>query len=227
MCAKGFFIVYFKAPTNHKKVIENGPWFWGRDGCFITPWTANFDPVHALVTITLVWVRLLNLPIHFWSIEALNEIGNALGKFVAVDDDCLQKGMATYVHIYIKVDLSEGLLKKITLNWNSKSWVQLLDYENTTFRCRTCLNTWHLQGSCPMAQPLKKRKPKLVERWACPVLEAKTKDVDDETIQTEEKKETSVELNQERKHNTWGQEPMQGVVNTQTISEVEEHSDPA
>ena len=116
LCAKGFFIVYFEVPDDHKKVTENGAWFWGRAGCFITPWTADFDPVHASVTITPVWVRLLNLPIHFWSIEALKEIGNALGKFVAVDCDRLQKGMATYVSICIEVDLSEGMLEKITLN---------------------------------------------------------------------------------------------------------------
>ena len=32
-------------------------------------------------------------------------------------------------------------------------------------------------------------------------------------------------MNQERKENTRGHEPMQGVVNTQTVSEEEEHSD--
>ena len=166
LCAKGFFIVYFEVPADHKKVIENGPRFWGRVGCFITPLTIDFDLVHASVTITPVWVKLLNLPIHFWSIEALKEIWNALGKFVAVDGDQIQKGMATYVRICIEVDLSEGLPKKITLNWNSKSWVQLLDYENIAFRCITCLKTWYLQGLCPMAQLLRKTKPKPMKRWA-------------------------------------------------------------
>lgn len=90
--------------------------------------------------------------------------------------------MATYVRICIEVDLSEGLPEKITLNWNSKSWVQLLDYENTSFRCKTCLKIGHLQGSCPIAQPLKKRKPKPMKRWACPVLESETEDVDDEIV---------------------------------------------
>ena len=48
-----------------------------------------------------------------------------------------------------------------------------------------------------------------------------------ETVQIEEKKRTSTEMNQERKENTQGHEPMQGVVNTQIVSEVEDHSDPA
>ena len=89
-------------------MTENGPWFWGRAGCFITPWTANFDATLALVTITPVWVRLLNLPMHFCGIVALNKIGNALGKLVAIDWDRIRKGLVNYACICVEVDLSAG-----------------------------------------------------------------------------------------------------------------------
>ena len=96
---------------------------------------------------------------HFWSNEALKEIGNSLGKYVATDVDRIQKGMATYACICIELDLSEGLPEQITLNWNSKKWVQHLDYENIAFRCKSCLQTGHLQGLCPMARLPKKGSP--------------------------------------------------------------------
>ena len=121
---------------NYIQVNENGPWFWGSVGCFITPWKSDFDPVQALVTITPLWVRLLNLPIDFCCYEALKEIGNTLGKFIAINGDRLLKGMTTYAHMSVEVDLSAGLPEKITLKWNLKTWIQQLDYENTTFRCR-------------------------------------------------------------------------------------------
>lgn len=47
------------------------------------------------------------------------------------------------------VDLSKGLLEKMILKWNDNKWVQLLDYENTAFRCKICKQTGHLHGSCP------------------------------------------------------------------------------
>ena len=40
-------MVFFDKPADYKKVTENGPWFWGRPGCFITPWTIDFDPAYA------------------------------------------------------------------------------------------------------------------------------------------------------------------------------------
>ena len=46
-----------------------------------------------------------------------------------------------------------------------------------------------------MAQPLKKRKPKPAKRWAYPILDLEIEDVDDEIVQTKEKKEASAELN--------------------------------
>lgn len=171
LCAKGLFIVYFECLADFKQMNENGPWFWGSARCFITPWKSNFDPVNASVTITPVWVRLLNLPIHFWCIEALKEIGNTLGKFVVVDEDRLQKGMATYVRICVEVDLSKGFPEKIILQWYSNSWEQYLEYENTAFRCISCLQTRHLQGMCLLDRTTKKRNPKpRSKRWDNPKL---------------------------------------------------------
>ena len=53
--------------------------------------------------------------------------------------------MTTYACICVEVDLSVGFLEKITLKWNSKTWVQQLDYENTSSRYRICNKTGHLQ----------------------------------------------------------------------------------
>ena len=90
-------------------MVESGPWFWGKAGCFIMPWEIDFHPSYAPITVTPVWVRLLNLPLHFCDIVALGEIGNALGKLVAIDYDRIVKGLQTYVRICVEVDLSAGL----------------------------------------------------------------------------------------------------------------------
>ena len=133
--------------------------------------------------------------------------------------------MATYVHIYIEVDLSEGLPKKITLNWNSTSWIQQLDYENTNFRCKSHQKTGHLQGSCLLAKPSQKRNPKPSKRWASLELNTEGEEEENGTVQNDGNKETTTEMNQAMKEDTRGKEPMQCVVNTQTVSGVEEHSE--
>jgi len=56
-----------------------------------------------------------------------------------------------YSQVCVEVDLSQGLPDHITLNFNNSLWTQQLDYENTAFRCRGCLQTGHLQYACPLA----------------------------------------------------------------------------
>lgn len=156
LCPKGFFIVRFNTEQERKNIINQGPWFWGNVGLFITPWFPDFDANAMVVSTTPVWVRLHNLPLHFWHRKVLITIGNSLGKFLKVDEDRAIRGIFTFARICVEVDLSQGLPDHITLNFNNSLLTQPLDYENTTFRCRRCLQTGHLQYACPLAR----NKPK-------------------------------------------------------------------
>ncbi|KAH9288659.1 hypothetical protein KI387_032776, partial [Taxus chinensis] len=61
-------------------------------------------------------------------------IGNSLGRFIKVDDEQSKKGLFTYAHICIEVDFSNGLPDKLELIHDGFKWIQILDYDNTTFR---------------------------------------------------------------------------------------------
>ena len=103
---------------------------------------------------------------HFWSIPSLRAIGNSLGKYLKTDIERETMGLATYARIYVEVDLSEGLLDHLTLIWKNKKSIKTLDYENTMFHCRSCMQTGHLHGSCPLSHPPKKKNSKTkAKRW--------------------------------------------------------------
>lgn len=168
LCPKGFFIVRFNTEQERDSIINQGPWFWGSAGLFTTPWFSEFDATTMIVSKMPVWVRLHGLPLHFWHHKVLIAIGNTLGKFLKMDEERANRGIFTFARICVEVDLSEGLPDHITLNFNNTQWIQQLDYENTAFRCRTCLQTGHLQNHCPLARkdPRKaKKQPKKPKGW--------------------------------------------------------------
>lgn len=115
LSAKGFIIVYFQNVEDYQKFQEEGHGFWGRVGCFVTLCASNFDPCHTTVSITLVWVRLLNFPMHFLSIPSMQVIGNSLGKYLKKDIERVEMDLATYARICVDLDISEGLLVQIIL----------------------------------------------------------------------------------------------------------------
>ena len=58
----------------------------------------------------------------------------------------------------MEIDLNKGLLDRLQLKHESFNWIQSLDYENTTFRCRFCHLTGRLQDSCPLPKKFTKKK---------------------------------------------------------------------
>ena len=158
LCSKGFFVVQFESKEEYLKIREQGPWFWGRAGLFITPWFPEFDAHTMVVTKMPIWVRLPNLPLPFWHHLVLEDIGNLLGKFIKSDSDLNEQGLFTYARICVEIDLSKGLPDRVQLIYEKHKWVQALDYENTAFRCRFCHLTGHLQDSCPLSKRFPKKK---------------------------------------------------------------------
>lgn len=148
-CSKGYFIVLFDSPKHYEKALEEGPWFMGTTGLFLTPWFSDFDPTSAVITKALVWIKLPNFPAHLWHTAVYRRIGNTLGSFLMGDFRWEHQGLYTYARICVELDLSKGLLEQISLKINDSVWTQNLDYENTAFRCRHCHLTGHLQNSCP------------------------------------------------------------------------------
>lgn len=148
-CSKGYFIVLFDNPKHYEHALEEGPWFMGTTGLFLTPWFLDFDPASAVITKAPVWIRLPNFPAHLWHLAVYRSIGNTLGCFLMGDSWREHQGLYTYARICVELDLSKGLPDQINLKINEFVWTQNLDYENTAFRCRHYHLTGHLQNSCP------------------------------------------------------------------------------
>jgi hypothetical protein len=151
-CSKGFFIVNFSTEADCQRVLEQGPWFWGRSGLSMQRWFPDFNPLAMTAMTTPVWVRLPNLPLHFYTPSFLPTLGNVLGRFIKIDTDRITKGFVTFARICIEIDLSQGLPDRILIDWTEDDpYTQLVDYENTSFRCHSCQQTGHLQATCPLS----------------------------------------------------------------------------
>jgi hypothetical protein len=101
---------------------------------------------------TPVWVRLPNLTLQFYTPSFLSTLGNTLGRFIKSDMDQISKGFITFAHICVEIDLSQGLSDRILINWvKGDPYTQMVNYENTAFRCFSCQKIGHLQAMCPLS----------------------------------------------------------------------------
>lgn len=150
-------------------VLKEGSWFWRSADQFMTPWFLGLDVNIMVVSKMSIWVRLHNLPLHFWHHKVIEEIENTMGKYIKTNLDITIEEIFIFARICVWVD--KALPDRIHMIHNNLRWTQFLYFENTTFRCRICVQTWHLQHMCPRAKKDPKRKKKQTKKpkgWKFP-----------------------------------------------------------
>ena len=76
---KDFYLIRFGLVEDYNYVLKGGPWFVGENFLNIRVWEPNFKPTTAVCNMVAIWIRLPELPIEFYALCFLKEIGNAVG----------------------------------------------------------------------------------------------------------------------------------------------------
>lgn len=69
---------------NMAKSLHEGPWFV-LNHFFICHWEPKFIASNTQVTYSVIWSRLLELPIEFYDLDILSKVGSKIGKLLKVD----------------------------------------------------------------------------------------------------------------------------------------------
>lgn len=80
-----YYLIRFSLKEDHDTILIKGPWFIREHFLSIRPWEANFKPEEDNIALVTVWVRLPHLPIKYYDIEAIKEIGQAIGTMLQID----------------------------------------------------------------------------------------------------------------------------------------------
>jgi len=162
-CAKGFFIVEFDIEEDRDLILNLGPWFWGNSILCMKPWTP-FNLATDILSSTLVWARLPNLPLHFLGFPSFESIGLTLGMFHFACHETKRHITSTFARICLKIDFSKWFPTKVIFTSKNNSWSHKLDYERVSLHCRSCFEIGHLATHCPKG-PKKNRNPQKSTWW--------------------------------------------------------------
>ena len=74
-----------------------------------------------------------------------------LGSFLEADLSFLESREKKVARILVNINLREGLVESINLDWGPVIIPQILDYENVPFRCRRCHAYGHPISACKLS----------------------------------------------------------------------------
>jgi len=148
--AKGFFTVVFTNLEDKDRIFYGGPYFLASAGLYMRPWKPNFVPEKETFTQVPVWIRLFSLPIDYWGLSALKQIGDQLGKFIKASEATMQRRYTSCARICVEMDVSRALHDGLWLEYRDEDYFQAIDYEQIPFRYQKCHEHGHLVRECPL-----------------------------------------------------------------------------
>ena len=121
---KDFFFIRFSNSDDYDKVLKGEPWF------------------EAKLSSVAIWVRLPELPIEFYDVAVLREIGSTIGPILRIDLYTTSKSKGSYTRLCVQVDLEKLLITSIRV-------VQKITCEEVSMLFFHYGRLGHKQDSCP------------------------------------------------------------------------------
>ena len=140
-----FFLIRFTLNEDHSKVLRTGPWFVGGHYLSIRRWEPNFRPLEANLSAVAVWIRLPELPIEYYKVSVLKNIGKAIGPVLRIDTHTTSESRGKFARLCVQVNLDKPLVNLIRIGG---IW-QKVQYEGLGSLCFSCGRVGHQAVGCP------------------------------------------------------------------------------
>ncbi|CAL1406397.1 unnamed protein product [Linum trigynum] len=111
----------------------------------VHPWYPEFNAYSHQISSTLVWARLLDIPIHYFHPDAVMKNGARIGKPIRIDHATRMGARSDYARVCVQVDLTKPLLSQFRLK-GIKYFIQYEGLEKICLNCGTY--TEHTQCAC-------------------------------------------------------------------------------
>lgn len=154
----GYFLVKCLNVDDVNVMLQTESLSMGGRPVIVKKWSSEFDFLRDILKAVPIWIKLYNLPLNCWGVDALSRIGSTLGLPICMDECTSSQNRVSYARLLIEVDLTQELRKEVIVERvTGVTFVQRVYYEWHPAFCKKCNQLGH---SCAQQE-----KQKEVRKW--------------------------------------------------------------
>lgn len=155
------FQFIFNHEHDLEEILEKGVHTFNDWTLAIDRWMENPPPDY--LQFIPIWVQIRNIPINYYTEEAITALGDIVGKTIEVAFDPEKPQCQEYVRVLVRFDVSRPLRKtKVVILPEGGSSIVRYNYERIQKRCYECQRLNHEKDKCPII--VRKRQGLAAER---------------------------------------------------------------
>lgn len=104
-----YLLIKCEIESTKQQLLFGAPWTVNGLTLQLVPQQPYFNIVFTMITRTMVWLQLHNLPIELWDGESLETITEPIGKLLKVDEFTLSLSRTRFARVYLEIDLARPL----------------------------------------------------------------------------------------------------------------------
>lgn len=130
-------------------VLEKGVQTYNEWVMVLETWVEN--PPNDYLQFIPLWVKISNIPIDYYTIEALTTLEDMIGKFKFVAFDHLKPVTQDFIRVQVLFNVANPLCtcRVLNIKWGKTATI-LFKYEKVQKRCFTCKRLNHEKSICPI-----------------------------------------------------------------------------
>lgn len=154
------FQFIFNSEHDLLDVLEKGVQTHNEWVIVLERWTEN--PPDDYLQFIPLWIRISNIPVNFYTVEALSKLGDVIGKVELVAFDPSKPITQDFIRVRVKFNVTNSLRMSKAFTHKGKSFIIHYDYENIQKRCFTCFRLNHEKDHCPIT--IRQRQEEAMKR---------------------------------------------------------------
>ncbi|XP_061999123.1 uncharacterized protein LOC133716426 [Rosa rugosa] len=150
--ANNWFRLEFSLEDDLLYVLDERPWYIKGRIFHVQRWFPGFDPLFTRIQHLVVWIRLPNLPLHYYDPKVLEDAVMPLGKFIKLDEATTQGSQCIFARVCLEIDIRHPLTRILVIHTEDDLDDPVsvrVSYEGLFVVCFQCGSHKHKINTCP------------------------------------------------------------------------------